>query len=111
MINYMHECKYGIETMFHNYPRLLKVEGEERSLDHFKSIMAEILQQPLFINSEILKEGLMCLDNSVEGNQATIFHSLLRQKGIFSILEVNPFKINFREQSHTWKGTLINQTL
>ena len=80
----MHECKYGIETMFHNYPRLLKIEGEERSLDHFKSIMGEIIQQPLFINAEVLQEGIV-------HTQGTIFHSLLRQKGIFTVLQV---KIN-----------------
>ena len=67
--------------MFHNYPRLLKFEGEKRSMDHFKSIMGEIVQQPLFINSEVLLEEIM-------HEESTIFHSLLRQRGIFTVLQV-----------------------
>ncbi|CAI2376670.1 unnamed protein product [Moneuplotes crassus] len=87
LINYMHECKYSIETLFHNYPRILKIEGEENSLDHFKDIMAQIIQQPMITNSEILQEELICADPSASERQATIFHSILRQKGIYSILQ------------------------
>ena len=75
----MHESKYGVETVFHNYPKILKVEGEQRTLDHFKSIMGVIVEQPLFINSDLINNKLMHPGSS-------ILHSLIKQKGIFTVV-------------------------
>lgn len=79
LINWMHESKYGIETVFHNYPRILKLEGEERTVEHFKEIMGEIIEQPLNVNSDILNDELLYPG-------ASIFHSQIRQKGLYSVV-------------------------
>jgi NADP-dependent 3-hydroxy acid dehydrogenase YdfG len=76
--NWMHESKYGIETLFHNYPRILKTAGEKRSLEHFKSIMAEIIEQPLLVNADML-DGLV-------QPRSTILHSVLKQRGLYNVV-------------------------
>jgi hypothetical protein len=75
----MHESKYGIETLFHNHPRLLKTQGEKRDIDHFKEIMSEIIEQPLLINSELFN-GLMF-------SRGAILHSMLKQKGLYNVMK------------------------
>lgn len=75
----MHEWKYGISSIFHNYPYILKVGDEKRDIDHMKSIMQQIIEQPLFINSDVFEQKLVHKD-------VKIYHNILKQKGIYSVL-------------------------
>ena len=79
LINWLHESKFGLKSIFHNYPRILKLEGEQRTVDHFKDIMGEIIEQPLNFNSDILNEEL------IHPGWA-IYHSHLKQKGLFKVV-------------------------
>lgn len=71
----------GIEfdLVFHNRGRLLQHEGEEPTMEHFKGIMNELVEKPMFINSDLLEAGLLA-------ENALIVHSVVNQPGISEII-------------------------
>ncbi len=54
--------------------------GEEPTIDHFKGLMAEIVEKQCFLNAELLESGLL-------SDEALLVHVVIEQPGISDIVK------------------------
>ena len=78
-MHYLQEENFKLQSVFHNPSTFLKHKAEEATIEHFKDLVFQIIEKPMFLNSELIA------NQNVLADSTAFVHILFKQKGIFEM--------------------------
>jgi hypothetical protein len=58
--------------------RYLKQKSEEATIEHFKDLVTELVEKPMFINADLISGNLL-------SPNASLLHLVIKQPGIYEM--------------------------